>query len=135
MPTWLRTRWGQRGAAAQPVTHHQTVPALQALFLEAVERLPRDVTAAPRFEALLVGGRSIDDEELSTAWLEERVSKWTWKHRIMRDMPRSQALDAMKNQGMLLVLPSLVKVLTACPVCVAWAVPALDGVWRGGCAA
>ena len=82
----------------------------QKLFVEAVEGLPASMHQAKGFEVVMVGANAWIDNQPSTDWLQSRTVNWSWPHKVLANVPRAQALHAVKQDGILLVLCSMVEV-------------------------
>ena len=108
-PDWLP---GMRNARQRWNNTLLVVP-VQKLFVDAIDMLPSEITTSKRFEVLLVGAESMIDQQPSSIWLKARTAKWTWRHTILASVPRPQALAAIRQEGVLLALCSLVEVRAA----------------------
>ena len=58
------------------------------LFVDAVERLPKEILERPEFEAYFLGAKSRIDHMLSSTWLRRTTKNWSWKTHIMANTPR-----------------------------------------------
>eukprot|EP00884_Botryococcus_braunii_P006739 jgi/Botrbrau1/16066/Bobra.7_2s0037.1 len=78
------------------------------LFVDALQQL--DVEQLdPRFEVLFIGASSEIDNQQSSIWLHEHMKQWRWRTRIFLDLSRDEALEAVREEGTLLVLCSLLE--------------------------
>ncbi|CAL8463815.1 g3349 [Coccomyxa elongata] len=78
------------------------------LFVDAVQRLPKEILEKPEFESYFVGAESKIDQVLSSTWLKAHTRHWTWKNFIMANTPRDKALATISADGILLVLASMI---------------------------
>ncbi|CAL8462880.1 g2414 [Coccomyxa elongata] len=79
------------------------------LFVRAVDALQEAaLEAEARFEVFFIGSDARIDMQPSTQWLRAVTASWKAPVHIMANVPRSEALKVLNQEGLLLVLCSLV---------------------------
>ncbi|KAK9808906.1 hypothetical protein WJX72_006158 [[Myrmecia] bisecta] len=77
------------------------------LFMEAVSKV--DFAKHPRFEVYMVGSDSTVGMFTSRDYLEQASRAWPWPTHILTDLSRAAALQTIQQEGMLLVMASLIE--------------------------
>ena len=68
------------------------------LFVDAVDRLPSNITSRPDFEVVFMGSEVKIDQIPSGVWLDKKTAHWNFTTRVYMNMPGyDPALDIPKE--------------------------------------